>query len=98
MSNCLLLTLDTKKPVITDKLIELSYDMEIYVMAEKRELEEDLNILKSVATGNSWTDRYGRKHFPLTREEVLSQKKIGDMHKNNLNKITAVFREFTERD
>jgi len=83
---CLLQSIDTKKPLISDDLKRLRGKMEDLGYARKSKLDADFRQIVSAANNEVWTDESGKKFDPLKREDVLKWLNNLKMVNNNINK------------
>lgn len=71
IGGCLLQSIDTKKPYISDELKRLRGKMEDLGYARKSKLDADFRQIVSAANNEVWTDEFGKQFYPLKREDVL---------------------------
>ena len=89
---CLLQSIDTKKPLISDDLKRLRGKMEDLGYARKSKLDADFRQIVSAANNEVWTDESGKKFDPLKREDVLKWRNNLKMVNNNINKYIRCHR------
>ena len=86
IGECLLKSIDTKKPYISDKLKRFRGKMENLGYARKSKLDADFRQIVSVANNEVWTDEFGKQFYPLKREDVLKGIEKAKMVNENFNK------------
>jgi len=87
LASCLLKSLETKKPFISEKLKKLNSEMRHLGMDSKAELDSDFRAIRAAGTGEIWTDENGQKRYPATREDILKEIKKNEMVNDNIKKF-----------
>lgn len=99
LGRCLLLSIDSKQPVISDELERLRARMETLGFARKSKLDADFQKIVRAARGDVWTDEFGQQYYPPTRENVLAglkETRVTRVMKDNFDKVSEVFKELAE--
>jgi hypothetical protein len=86
IGRCLLQSINTKKPFISDELKRLRGKMEDLGYARKSKLDADFRKIVSAAYNEVWADESGKKFYPLKREDVLKGIDETKMVNDNINK------------
>ncbi len=94
LGRCLLLSFDSKQPVISIRLKQLRSEMEKNGFTRKSKLKADFRKIESVAKDQPWTDEFGQKYYPLTRDEILDGLKMEEISKKNIDMVANVFEDF----
>ena len=90
---CLLLSIDSKKPCISNELKFFRTQVESLGLRRKSDFDDDLKNITSAANREVWINQYGQNCYPLTRNDVLSGLEQAKIIEDNCNKISAVFKE-----
>jgi hypothetical protein len=93
LGRCLLHSIDSKQPFISDDLERLRAIMESLGFARKSKLDADFRKITSAAKGDVWTDEFGQQYHPLTREDALARLEEMQVMKDNFEKLSEVFKE-----
>lgn len=88
ISRCLLQSINTKKPYISDDLKRLRGKMEDLGYARKSKLDADFRQIVSAANNEVWIDEFGKKYNPLKLEDVLKKIDRAKMVNDNFKKFT----------
>ena len=70
--------------------------MESLGFARKSKLDADFRKITAAANGEIWTDEFGQKYHPLTREDVLDGFEKINVMKANFERLSKVFKELSE--
>jgi len=89
LGRCLLQSFDTKKPYLSQELKRLRGEMENLGYARKSKLDGDFRRIISVANNEVWTDEYGKKYYPLNREDILRGVEEIKVLNDNINKYVG---------
>ncbi len=92
LGRCLLASIDSKSPVISNELQLLRDQME-KIGTRKEKLESDFRMIVSAARGTPYSDQFGEAHQPLNRQKVLAGLEQTELVKANLEKLSEVYRE-----
>jgi len=96
IGRCLLQSIDSKQPFISNDLEQLRAVMESLGFARKSKLDADFRKITAAANGEIWTDEFGQKYHPLTREDVLDGFEKINVMKANFERLSKVFKELSE--
>jgi hypothetical protein len=97
LGKCLLYSVDSKDPYISNELRNLRAEMEMLGTTDKKKLDSDFKRIRATGIGEPWEDEFGITYEPLTREEVLAGIKETDMMKENFKKVSIILREFIKQ-
>lgn len=95
LGRCLLVSIESRQPFISNDLELLRAIME-RLGTRKSKLDADLRKISFAAKGDVWSDEFGQKYNPLTREDVLAGFEEMRFVKDNFKKVSEVFEELVE--
>ena len=95
LKQCLLLSIESNKPIITHDLEKLKEKMEMFGFGKEHKFKTDLKRIEAAGRGEAWTDIFGNIHAPITRKEVLAEIQMAKTMIQNYKKISEEFKKLS---
>jgi hypothetical protein len=93
LGRCLLMSIDSKAPFVSEELRRLRKEMESTGLVDKAKLDDDFAKITAAGNGTEFTDRFGKSYYPTTREDVLTG--LGQLERVHVN-MDSMYRAFEE--